>query len=75
MPEYDTTELSNDPADYLNGPTGNTVNRTSGGTTKDGKVQRVVEDDSVRTQSSTPVGGTPEETSDAPAPAAGETRA
>lgn len=50
MTEYDTTELSRDPADYLTGPTGNQISRTSGGTNKDGQIARVVEDDSVRTQ-------------------------
>lgn len=66
MPDYDTTDLSTDPADYLNGPTGNMVNRTTGGTTRDGKIQRVVEDDTIRTRRST-VGGDTE----APAPPAG----
>jgi hypothetical protein len=41
--KYETTEISNDPKDYLNGPTGNTVNRTSGGTNRDGNIARVVE--------------------------------
>lgn len=51
--DYDVTELSEDPGDYLNGPTGNQANRTSGGTTRDGKVQRVVEDDTPRVQTTT----------------------
>jgi hypothetical protein len=48
--EYDTTELSRDPADYLTGPTGNQISRTSGGTNREGQIARVVEDDSVLTQ-------------------------
>lgn len=44
--KYDTTDLSDDPADYLNGPTGNMANRGSGGTTRDGKVATVIVDDS-----------------------------
>jgi hypothetical protein len=50
MPEYDTTELSRDPADYLNGPTGNATNRGNGGTTRDGKIATVQIDDSPRVQ-------------------------
>lgn len=33
-----TVELSDTPADYLSGPTRDTVNPTEGGTTRDGKV-------------------------------------
>jgi hypothetical protein len=44
--KYSTTELSDDPADYLTGPTGNMANRGSGGTTRDGQVQVINVDDS-----------------------------
>lgn len=51
--EYTTITLSRDPDDYLNGPTGNMVNRTSGGTTRAGAIAKVTEDDTVRTSPST----------------------
>lgn len=39
MADYKTTEISNDPADYISGPRSGQVNRTHGGTTKEGTVQ------------------------------------
>jgi hypothetical protein len=52
MADYDTHDLSGDPADYLNGPTGNAANRGNGGTTRDGKVAVIVVDDTPAVQQS-----------------------
>lgn len=41
MADYNTTEISNDPADYITGPVSGQASRTHGGTTRDGNVQTV----------------------------------
>lgn len=41
--QYRTVEISNDPADYISGPTSNQLSRTQGGTSRDGTVQVVAD--------------------------------
>lgn len=49
--KYDEAEISKDPADYLNGPTGNSASRGTGGTTRSGSVQVIKVDDGIRATS------------------------
>lgn len=51
--KYEQVEISKDPADYLNGPTGNLANRGSGGTTRDGQVQTITVDETPRANQTT----------------------
>jgi hypothetical protein len=60
-------DVSNDPADYLSGPTGNMLSRTQGGTNRSGGVSVVeVDEDVAVTQTAAPE--VPAESTPAPAP-------
>lgn len=61
-------DVSNDPADYVTGPTGNQTSRTNGGTNRTGGVSVVEVSEETET---TATAETPAQGESTPAPAAG----